>query len=73
MRIGKPLQHVREAQKAVAIKDDVVKLCTIGKNSGLGLWLLHDSFQWVQIENLVPSFLFPIFLFSKCLYFLFIY
>lgn len=53
MRIGRQLEFYKTAQKTCSIEDDVIRITTIIKNTGLGLWLLHDSIGWAHSAKLI--------------------
>lgn len=50
-RIGRQLEFLRGAQKSMAIKDDLIRYLSVGKNFGLGMWLVFDAFSWVTNER----------------------
>lgn len=53
MRIFRQLEFYKSAQKASKIEDDVVRMTTIVKNAGLGLWGLHDTIGWLHSAKLI--------------------
>lgn len=47
-RFGKPLDHLQTVLKSLAIEDDFVRLTTVLKSAGYGLWLVLDGLQWLN-------------------------
>jgi hypothetical protein len=50
-RIGKPVDFLQSALKALNSKDEVVKWGTVFKCTGYGGWLLLDMLQWVMKDS----------------------
>ncbi|GAA97548.1 hypothetical protein E5Q_04226 [Mixia osmundae IAM 14324] len=48
MRIGKPLEHLQSAIKAVDQRDPVLRVTAIGRQLGYAAYLVHDTLAWVH-------------------------
>lgn len=49
--MGKPLEHLQIILKSAAIKDDIIRMGTVGKAVGFGTWLVLDMLQWVFAKH----------------------
>lgn len=47
MRIGKPLEHLQAAVKALDISDPVLKITAFGRQLGYAGYLFNDMLVWV--------------------------
>jgi peroxin-11B len=52
-RVGKPIDFLQTMIKALTIKDDVIRWCTVGRAACLGSWLALDSIQWLHIVSVI--------------------
>ncbi|KAJ2991203.1 Peroxisomal membrane protein PMP27 [Globomyces sp. JEL0801] len=53
MRLGKQLDHARNISKSGSITDDILRVLTISKSFGLGLWLVHDALGWANTQKII--------------------
>ena len=47
MRLGKPMEHLQAAVKAMAVADPVLKITAIARQLGYALYLANDHLVWV--------------------------
>ncbi|GBC08688.1 hypothetical protein RclHR1_08300004 [Rhizophagus clarus] len=48
MRLGKPMEHLQHATKALNVSDSFAKYITIGRQLGYAVYLFWDTFSWVH-------------------------
>jgi len=48
MRIGKPMEHLQAALKAIDVSDPIVRVTAIGRQLGYALYLVHDTLAWTN-------------------------
>jgi peroxin-11B len=48
MRLGKPMEHLQLATKALNEEDIFAKFTTIGRQTGYAIYLFWDTFAWVS-------------------------
>jgi len=48
MRLGKPMEHLQHAAKALNEEDEFAKFTTIGRQIGYAAYLFWDTFSWVS-------------------------
>lgn len=47
MRLGKSMEHLQHATKALNEEDEFAKFVTIGRQLGYAVYLFWDTFSWV--------------------------
>jgi hypothetical protein len=52
-RLGKQVEHVRQAQKMILEKDDVVRYLSIVKSISLASWLVFDALGLAHIQKII--------------------
>jgi peroxin-11B len=55
MRIGKPVEHLQAATKALDIADPIIKLTAFARQIGYAGYLVNDMLAWVRSGS--PFFL----------------
>lgn len=58
MRVGKFLEHIQSATKALAVQDPVIRATAIGRQLGYAVYLVCDVLQWVhgsKVYQLAPE------------------
>ncbi|CAB4391174.1 unnamed protein product [Rhizophagus irregularis] len=48
MRLGKSMEHLQHATKALNVEDEFAKYVTIGRQLGYAVYLFWDTFSWVH-------------------------
>lgn len=52
-RLGKPIDFLQTILKSVSLKDDVIRICAIGRSAFLAGWLTLDSIQWFHAQKVI--------------------
>ena len=52
-RVGKPIDFMQTILKSASLKDDVIRICAIGRSAFLAGWLTLDSMQWLNANGIV--------------------
>ena len=52
-RVGKPIDFIQTMLKSLAIKDDVIRICAMGRSAFLAGWLSLDVLQWLNAHGIV--------------------
>lgn len=51
MRLGKPMEHLQAAVKAMAVADPILKITAIARQLGYALYLANDHLVWVYYNQ----------------------
>ncbi|KAL1918970.1 uncharacterized protein VTP21DRAFT_2351 [Calcarisporiella thermophila] len=48
MRVAKPVEHLNLAVKSLSLEDDILRICTIGRQLGYAGFLFFDMLLWIH-------------------------
>jgi peroxin-11B len=49
MRLGKPVEHLQSATKALNEEDPFARFTIVGRQIGYAIYLFWDTFGWVSL------------------------